>query len=337
MRTVTAYPWQNLPRVSRSALRDVSRARQALDGISVERIAKAVGELTASEVSIVPRKVGSPGAPGPDAIGLAIGDTKLVVALEPALVALALSRVLSRPAAIDSRSVLEPALRGALAAVLVEVARRSGATEAVNVLEPLPSERALRVEATLTLDSKPFAVSMWVVIDMPFAPRAVTLAEVPALTISLPLVVAVALATREDISSLAVGDAWLPGSWTIDALGRGRAVLAAPSHERGFSVDLAENGSIVVGEPADVMTESPAIEEAALDAPVVVRIEVGAVSMTAAEWARLRAGDVIETGRRLNEPVVLRVAGREIARGELCDVEGELGVRIVQLTTGDAK
>jgi flagellar motor switch protein FliM len=40
---------------------------------------------------------------------------------------------------------------------------------------------------------------------------------------------------------------------------------------------------------------------------------------------------VIETGRRIAEPVTLRVAGQVVARGELVDVEGELGVRIREL------
>ena len=74
--------------------------------------------------------------------------------------------------------------------------------------------------------------------------------------------------------------------------------------------------------------------EAVLDAPVVVRVEVGTISLTAAEWAALAPGDVIETGRRINEPVVLRVAGREVARGELVEVEGELGVRIREILSG---
>jgi type III secretion system YscQ/HrcQ family protein len=74
------------------------------------------------------------------------------------------------------------------------------------------------------------------------------------------------------------------------------------------------------------------LTEAALEAPVVVRIELGAVSMTAADWAKLRPGDVIDSGRRLAEPVVLRVGGRVVARGELVDVEGDLGVRVRELT-----
>jgi flagellar motor switch/type III secretory pathway protein FliN len=78
------------------------------------------------------------------------------------------------------------------------------------------------------------------------------------------------------------------------------------------------------------------LTEAALEAPLVVRIEIGSVSMTARDWAALRPGDVIESGRRINEPVVLRVAGREVARGELVDVEGEIGVRVREILTGGA-
>jgi flagellar motor switch/type III secretory pathway protein FliN len=65
-----------------------------------------------------------------------------------------------------------------------------------------------------------------------------------------------------------------------------------------------------------------------LDAPLVVRVEVGAVTLTASEWAALGPGDVVALGRRVHEPIVLRVAGAEVARGELVDIEGELGVRI---------
>ena len=77
--------------------------------------------------------------------------------------------------------------------------------------------------------------------------------------------------------------------------------------------------------------DASATSEVVLDAPLVVRVELGAVSMTASDWARLKPGDVIETGRRVAEPVLLRIAGRVVARGELCDVDGEVGVRVREL------
>ena len=70
--------------------------------------------------------------------------------------------------------------------------------------------------------------------------------------------------------------------------------------------------------------------------PLVVRVEVGVLRMLVRDWLRLRPGDVIQTGHRIAEPVVLRVAGQEIGRGELVNVEGELGVRIRELTKGEA-
>jgi flagellar motor switch protein FliM len=77
--------------------------------------------------------------------------------------------------------------------------------------------------------------------------------------------------------------------------------------------------------------EGEALTDVLLETPVVVRVELGAVSMTAREWARLGPGDIIETGQRIAEPVVLRIAGREVGRGELVNVDGQVGVRIQKL------
>jgi flagellar motor switch protein FliM len=77
--------------------------------------------------------------------------------------------------------------------------------------------------------------------------------------------------------------------------------------------------------------EGETLTDVLLETPVVVRVELGAVSMSAREWARLGSGDVIETGQRIAEPVVLRIAGREVGRGELVNVDGQVGVRIQKL------
>jgi flagellar motor switch/type III secretory pathway protein FliN len=74
--------------------------------------------------------------------------------------------------------------------------------------------------------------------------------------------------------------------------------------------------------------ETGAILSAVGDVPVVIRVEIGEARMPAREWASLRPGDVITVGRRVGEQVVLRVGGVPVARGQLVDVEGEVGVRI---------
>ena len=97
---------------------------------------------------------------------------------------------------------------------------------------------------------------------------------------------------------------------------------------RGGSVQLLPDTGELMSDPEK---PEPSLTDAVLDSPVVVRVEIGAVTMTAREWAELGPGDVIESGRRIAEPVVLRVGGREVARGELVNLEGELGVRIREI------
>ncbi|HEV2763293.1 MAG TPA: type III secretion system cytoplasmic ring protein SctQ, partial [Pyrinomonadaceae bacterium] len=64
---------------------------------------------------------------------------------------------------------------------------------------------------------------------------------------------------------------------------------------------------------------------------LTVHVELAARRITLDELARLRAGQILELGCRPDDPVDLIADGRRIARGELVDVEGRLGVRITQL------
>ncbi|MBK8014530.1 MAG: FliM/FliN family flagellar motor switch protein [Deltaproteobacteria bacterium] len=68
------------------------------------------------------------------------------------------------------------------------------------------------------------------------------------------------------------------------------------------------------------------------DIPVSVAVELGRVRLTADEVIRLRAGIIIELGQTPNDPVDLVVNGRLVARGELVEIQGQLGVKILYLT-----
>ncbi len=65
--------------------------------------------------------------------------------------------------------------------------------------------------------------------------------------------------------------------------------------------------------------------------PVEMVCELGRVTMSGRELLELRTGAVIPVARPLAGPVDLPVGGRVVARGELVDVEGEMGVRITQM------
>jgi type III secretion system YscQ/HrcQ family protein len=83
------------------------------------------------------------------------------------------------------------------------------------------------------------------------------------------------------------------------------------------------------------MSHSPTPPEktdpASLDAPVTLVIELGRVNLPLSRLADLQPGDVIELQRHSREPVELTSGGRSVARGELVQIDNELGVRIINI------
>lgn len=318
--------------------------------LAPERFANVLSELTGASVTatLTGFGLGPPGRRHAE-VGLAWGASRAVIGAEPALVVALLERVLARPFALTRPDAeLDPAVRGAYAALAVEIGRRLATEPVVLLADGAVDAGTLRVEATLDVDRRTYAAyALLSLPELPTHPQPPPeLASLGALELGIPLVVARSLARPDELVRLAPGTAFVPGekAW-IDAQGVGKGLLVAPTGERGVWVELGAGGCLVltqgtaelapdVADSGDGM-ESDDVNEtlagAALEAPVVVRVELGAVSMTASDWARLRPGDVIETGRRIAEPVLLRIAGRVVARGELCDVDGEVGVRVREL------
>lgn len=70
------------------------------------------------------------------------------------------------------------------------------------------------------------------------------------------------------------------------------------------------------------------------DAPVFIAVELARFRMSVEELSKVRPGEVLSTGAKLGERVALRVGDKIVARGELVDVEGEVGVQITELANG---
>jgi flagellar motor switch/type III secretory pathway protein FliN len=173
------------------------------------------------------------------------------------------------------------------------------------------------------------------------------LGDVP---LAIPIVACATLATAGDVGSLMRGDAWMPGpgEWPLRRT-KGTALLVGPvllvpsASERGVGADLGEDGRLVLrgdvqelgwapsSKENDVseQAKSDALVDAVGEVPVVVRVEIGVAEMRARDWAEVGRGDVIALGRKIGEPVTLRVGGVTVARGELVEIEGEIGVRIL--------
>lgn len=359
---VSPYPWGRVPKLSRRDVALEGRVRKALrSAFDVGELPRALAGVLGAEVGIIGRDVSRSSPPRADrSVHVAAVDGSVTLSIEPdsALASVLLARILERPARlVDANAPIDAPTRGALTALVVEAARRCAASSELVALGDAPSGDGICVRATVMLDERPYGVSVWAA-PGPNATRAAdghtALADLGDTPISVSIVGAESSATVQEISTLSPGDVWMPGdgwfspSIALDAKSTlGRAVLAAPSSERGIAIGHSEAGKIVllgtIVELARDVHDPPAsddskmggpeedLEQAVLDSPVVVRVEVGSVTMAAREWGAVRAGDVIETGLRLGEPVALRIAGKEVARGELVNIEGALGVRITEL------
>ncbi|MCY1076235.1 type III secretion system cytoplasmic ring protein SctQ [Archangium lansingense] len=67
------------------------------------------------------------------------------------------------------------------------------------------------------------------------------------------------------------------------------------------------------------------------DIPLQISVELARVPVTADQVVAMRVGQVVELRRAPGEPVDLSVNGKVVARGELVEIEGQLGVRILSL------
>jgi len=67
------------------------------------------------------------------------------------------------------------------------------------------------------------------------------------------------------------------------------------------------------------------------DVPVTLVVELGRINLPLARLADLKPGDVLELGRHSREPVELTSNGRLVARGELVQIDTELGVRVLSV------
>jgi type III secretion protein Q len=349
----TAFPWDRLPRVERAAL----RARRELQGrvaagLDLRRLSQALGQLLGADtelgdVLVSECRRGSEPSPSIfDAHTLAFPRLGLrcVVRPEPELARAVVARLLGQNFELGwADATIDAALRGAGAALALEIARRAARDEAPELVTEATTgaEWQSAGHATLRLGGKPYRVELSaeaLELGRPaIAGKSPTrLSRLGSLPIRLPWVAAFSAATVSEIEGLSVGDVWLPGkaSWVgSEPLSAG--LLAAPCSARGMPIHVS-GGGIVLGAEAVPLHEeltSMSQEESELaqivgETPIVVRLELGSLEMSAADWAALRPGDVVACGRRIEDPVVLRAGGREIARGELVNIEGELGVRI---------
>lgn len=190
-------------------------------------------------------------------------------------------------------------------------------------------------------------------------------ADRPLPNIPITVVVDVArdLAPWDQCQDLMPGDVWVPAQVPLDpkephvrrawllALGShtpfGMAVIqggrielehrsASWDHGSGAGrTHRSEEASMADDHFSEERTKSMAgtTQGGLQDATVHVHVEVARFRMPLVELTRLAAGEVVSTGIEPNQRVSLRVGDTTFAKGELVDVDGEMGVRILELVT----
>jgi flagellar motor switch/type III secretory pathway protein FliN len=329
---------------------------QALGALDPARMAEALAQLLGEAIEVLPagfvevRRRASAALPV-DAVAIDFRGQALRLSLlpEPDLLRSCVARLLEQKFELGwADTGIDAALRGAGAALVLEAARRAARGEApVLATEPhAGTEWILSARATLRLGGRPYGFDVVIQrlgapstrrLDGPRAP----LARLGSVRLAVPWVAALSSAPLGVLDRLEAGDVWLPGAaaWVGGEPGPHAGLLIPPRSGRGLPV-RAVSGRTVLGADAvrvpqeleaSMSQEEAELEQIVGEMPLVVRLEIGALEMSAAEWAALRPGDVVQSGRRIEDPVILRAGGQEIARGELVDIEGEIGVRITQV------
>ncbi len=360
------YPFNKLERVPSAALASIRLARDFLDLNAASTISPVLSDLLGTPVRLRTVCINAPPLARirPSAVCLLRrrDESLRVLILAEAQLAARIAAIASgRPCPlVDPLRPAPDPVQGAFAAVLLAACRRAFPDDPPVLVAAgptafdlwRPSARTVAWEGILQLDDEALAFTALVdslgrpTAGRPFDRAALrTLGDIP---LALQIDAGAAVFDRTVLASLRPGDAFLPGPSLSVRRGseglEGDVTLCAPGGTSGLPAKLIGDGRIVLGEGTmTVDAEQPAAagadeaDPAAQvlgEAPVLVRIELGQVSMTAREWAAMGTGAVVSTGLRLAERVSLRIAGREVGRGELVDIDGELGVRIVELARG---
>lgn len=154
------------------------------------------------------------------------------------------------------------------------------------------------------------------------------------ITQSYPVYLGRQCLAKEDYQGLAVGDVLFVGKTSVDGPWAGcmrlnKALVA------GEVLAIEGRFGFRLNDPIDIQKEEN-MEENEHDATsmlqvaeVNVDVQVGTTKMSLDALARLQAGSIVELDARIGDPVQLQVNGQTFGRGELVNVEGRLGVRVL--------
>jgi len=364
------YPWDNISRISHADARLLTALARGLAGADrggAPEIAASLLGTTVTTTGIEPARAHRPSALA--AFVELSGDASIVVEIPGTLASWTVDRALGSDATFASLDaglgVRDEVARGVLAYVMTRLLHLLPDNYRVDAVDiDLHSVRA-RLEhrdarcfaLSLIVESVHTSIHLWLLgpvvtpntvthrisgelAALLLLERAVLSAQLMA-TIRLPSGGAVGLLLDDVVMLQAAGVTACEGGYRgevkLAVLGARTNHWIASAH--GDRLELQQRHStggdrMTTGK---INTESTSPTEAlaaVTDAPLELSIEIARFTLPLGEIAKLTSGDVLLTGKPIGEHVTLRAGTVAIATGELVNVDGSIGVRIVTLVGG---
>lgn len=325
---VLPFRWDLLPRVTRAELAVLraleGRAAAAdLEAPELERLARGPVRVATGVVRPLATREVEATHPGWPMLRVDDGGAAALLALDPAFAVRAAGQLLGYDEAeLAAPRPLGAAEAGALQWLAAHLLARAGLAGRVAGpgrpdADVLPDPWTLAVELEVALGPRRGrAVLLVPERRLHAAPRA-TPAVPPDVDLRLAVIRARAALGADRVRGLRAGDVVLfPDTRPRLALARRTATVALDGAGRvTLETDFAED---------------PMADDLLEHAEVELAIQLGHVTINARRLGELRPGSVLELDRPLGGPVEIWAGKRLVGRGELVDVDGQLGVRLTE-------
>lgn len=316
------FPYERLRRVTRreAAFESALARWLASRGGLGDRVARLWGGPVRLRI------VGAVAALPPDAALAEVraGGASVVLAASPAPVRALAQRLLGGPEELAAPRPLGAVEQAIWALAIAAALEDAGVAAEVWPLAALPAERGGAKDPArrmISLAVELPAGSMTVVACVPpdLALRTPPPRAAPAWSIPLPVVVGRCAIPREAAAALGPRDIV-----TID----GALELVLGDGALGLS---AAPGAMAAAVATGYVRRDVGLPD---EAHLELTVQLGTTRLPLRRITELAVGEIVPLGRPLSGPYEVRVAGELVGHGELLDVDGELGVRIVSMAQG---
>ncbi len=360
---LTPFPWDRLPRMSTAEARIATELARWLTTVDARQATETARSLLGASVGLLGGLSWCARRPSPHAPTLEIvGDAHLWLELPGPLSAWIVDRALGGDATLKRLDAgpfpRNDAARGVLAYVAARILHALPGHHAVNDAHADATQlTALQTEVSIAC----FALRLtWDGVEVPIHGWLLRAPRIPVRSMH-PYLSSVLLHEHVVLSAQLMAQTRIayasPRTWLVDDVilltasgllhgphgyaGRIQLhVLGARSQRwigqlEGDRIELQErqtmeHDGLTTGSFLSPHASSETLTRVA-DAPLEISVEIARFTLPLSEIASLAAGEVLLTGRPVGQHVTLRAGTRAIATGELVNVDGAIGVRILSL------